>query len=153
MALGGGGIKIPPIVSDPKKDKKKKQTEGTSRFAPRSQALLQSKWTLNFIMLVPFIMLLVSAVSCYFPDSNKLFIITSNLFGFSIITNLYFLFYAYKHRFCTYSKISIYTLILLNILNITHIVFDLGTLYHLYDQIIAFTGIVLAGIFAIKERK
>lgn len=149
MALGGGGIKIPPVVKDPKKDKSKKR----SLFKSKTQIILESKWTLNFIMLTPFILLLISSISCFLPNSLTLFTGLSNVFGFSIITNLYFLFYAHKHKFCMYSKISIYTLILLNILNITNLIFDLGTLYNLYDQIIAFAGIVLASIFAIKEIK
>jgi hypothetical protein len=97
---------------------------------------------------VPFVILLANGISfClaqygfYFYDHWWIEQIT----GHGILTSLYMAFFAFLHRHCIYTLISILALIALNILNIAHyfISFDY---YYLYSGIIIYSGIILAVI-------
>lgn len=60
-------------------------------------------------------------------------------------------FYAYIHKYCLYSWVSIISLGLLNILNIIHYVFNLNYLI-MYSGVIIITGLVFALIYWIKKK-
>lgn len=78
--------------------------------------------------------------------------LVAQITGHGILTGLFMYFYAYIHRFCLYSKVSIIGLIALNIYNIVHNAFEL-TNYYIYASIIVFITIILSLIFIIREWK
>jgi hypothetical protein len=95
---------------------------------------------------IPFIILLVNGISFAFAQYGIYF---HNIWwigqitGHGILTSLYMAFFAFLHRHCIYTLVSILALITLNVLNIAHyfISFDY---YYLYSGIIIYSGIILA---------
>lgn len=139
MALGGGGGKIPPKKGD--------KTSSKSLLNIERSNMVQ-----ELIKIVPFILLTFSLITCYITNMYAPFLIMSNLFGFSVFTNLYMLYFSYKYDYCVYNKIALFTLIALNILNIVHLIFDITSMYHLYDQIISACGMLLIFAAYIKNK-
>lgn len=78
----------------------------------------------KMVTYAPFIMLGLTLLTVLirFSDSYyEIFDYLSQIMGYSILSGLVFLRYAISNRYCAYSLISIYSLLLLNITNIVAI--------------------------------
>lgn len=95
------------------------------------------------IKFMPFLMLIGDGISIllvheeWFP---KYVLYFSDTLGHSIFTGLFMLFFAYRFRFCLYTKLTIYSLLAFNIVNF------IDSLVPLKDYMIYMTIIVLYGI-------
>lgn len=64
---------------------------------------------------MPFAMLLASLVSNYMDMDKKGWVIMGNSVGYSLLTGFYMLCIAFAYRHCTYTVITTFGLILLNL--------------------------------------
>lgn len=108
----------------------------------------------EIIMLIPFVMLLADGIALFLYDEPyyqtlSLYFL-NQITGHTILGLIFMYFYAYIHRFCLYSKISIIGMAFLNLYNICFSVFGLSD-YFTYAQILILTAIVLSSIFLIKK--
>jgi len=145
---------LKPVPTKPSKPKSSRLAKPDGTVSSTSK---YKKLAATCVMATPFIMLLFSLISSglvYFYGATTYRSI-HNLFGLtvggSLITSLFFLFYALHHNFCVYSKVSIGTLILLNVLNILHLIFDLGGNFFIFDAVLAGLGLIFSFIFLIKD--
>lgn len=108
----------------------------------------------QIIMLIPFVMLLMDGLALFLYD--KPFYTTLSLYflnqitGHTLLALGFMLFYAVMHKFCLYSKISIFGMACLNLYNVCYSVFGLED-YFMYAQIIILISIVLSSIYLIKK--
>lgn len=126
------------------------------------RAVVRKKSVNTFIMWMPFIMLVITMISVVCSqydwynttDINKVFMFVGNITGYSIATNLFFLWVAYVLRFCTFSKIAIWTLLLSNFLNIVYIATNFSqTMSIMIDMIELGLGFILALLYIAKPNK
>ena len=75
----------------------------------------------KIITAIPFFMLFVTAISAYcsyLSYYNELFNYLGDLFGYSIITNIVFIFLYFRKSFCIQTKIAVLSLLLMNVVSI-----------------------------------
>lgn len=74
----------------------------------------------------------------------------SQIIGFSIVTNIYFLYFIVRNNMCAYSLVSTIGLILLNVLDIINLAYPLTDYYQYYSIGISGIFIVLTIIFYLR---
>lgn len=110
----------------------------------------------KIIMLIPFVMLGVTTFTTlikWFDTYSIIYNYFSQIIGYSILTNLFFLKFANYHRFCIYSKISINSLLILNFLSIFSMAFGVSNdfYYMVFDSIIVVCMMLIAIIKFLKK--
>lgn len=106
-----------------------------------------------FIKLTPFLMLGI----CFFLSfmTKYEWYITayyylSQIIGFSIITNIYFLYFIQRSNMCAYSTVSTIGLLSLNVLDIINLIWPLTDFYQYYSIGISGFFFILTIIYFIK---
>lgn len=120
---------------------------------------LTVKQTYKFIITIPTIQLAVNFV-LFFVSWANWYVIAYSFFaeitGFSLLTGLYYWYMAKLSGSCMAALLSIYTLILLNIFNIIHLITPLGY-YTAYGVVITGIGLFFSIAFFLpvitKRRK
>ena len=121
------------------------------------RALVRKREVNKFIMWTPFVMLILTMCSVWcsqYDWYDDVYLYMGNITGYSIITNIFFLWAAYLLRFCTFSKIAIWTLLVSNIMSVVYIAFDYSqTFSYSFDMIILGMGFIIALLYIAKPNK
>lgn len=84
---------------------------------------------------IPFILLSISFISAlcsYFEIYADYFKYLGDLFGYSMLTNLFMLFYYSNRSFCDATRLTVISLFSLNVFNLIYLYFDVnGGMYEL----------------------
>ena len=75
----------------------------------------------KIITAIPFFMLFITATSAYcsyLDYYNNIFIYLGDLFGYSITTNIVFVFLYFRKSFCIQTKIAVLSLLLMNVISV-----------------------------------
>lgn len=150
--IGGG-------LTEPWKDEKKESgpiggglTEPWKKAKEAIVELTKKPMFKSVVMIAPFIMLGVTALATIFRAFgwySDVYLYLSQIMGYSILTNLFFLSYGAKHKFCSYSLISILSLLFLNVSNIIAMLFGLvGSKFY-----VVFDCVLIIGLFALAFSK
>jgi len=104
------------------------------------------------ISIIPFIMLgmtLICAISSYFDFYIDLFMYLPDLLGYSILTNMVFLYHFSFNKYCNVTRAAVWGLLVMNLVSI----FTMNTDYYssLYDLYIISASIFTMIIFKIKR--
>lgn len=110
----------------------------------------------KIIMLIPFIMLGVTMITTlikWFESYSVIYNYLSQIIGYSILTNLFFLKFANYHRFCLYSKVSIWSLLILNLLAVLSMALGISddVFYMIFDSILVVCMMLISTIKFLKE--
>ena len=86
-------------------------------------------------------------------DYLKVYYVANETLGAPIVSNLFMLAACYRYKLCWYNKVSVYGLLLLNLINILAIATPLGdaSYYHLMLQFAMVPVALLAVILLIKK--
>jgi hypothetical protein len=105
---------------------------------------------------MPFVLLVADCFSLFFYRfdwyNDQFYYLFTQFIGHGIILLIGYAFFAHYHRLCLYTLISIYGLLLLNILNIIYYIVGGFNNYSLYVSIILIVSLCLSIIFLIKKR-
>jgi len=113
----------------------------------------------NIITMIPFLMLFITALSGYFSSYNTysfFYSILGDLVGYSVLTNIVFIFLYFRKSFCSQTKIAVAGLLVMNIISI---IFSLSEnwvynkMYDLWLSLIILVFIVLNTFNAVKAIK
>lgn len=88
-----------------------------------------------FIRIMPFLILgicFLLSFLVYKPWYEKAYMYLSNVVGFSLFTNCFFLYFIVRNNMCAYSLVATIGLVCLNLLNILHIYIDIPNFYKYY---------------------
>lgn len=105
-----------------------------------------------FVKLIPFIMLGMSFFASLISETKiyaTMYLILSDLFGYSIFTSVFFIYFSHRCNMCDYVRIASWSLLMLNVLNIFSPL--IANKYHwAYDTISSFLLFSLATFYYIK---
>lgn len=115
--------------------------------------LLMMRISKEGVKIAPFIILTLDSVAfiCHGYDwYADFYFLFSQISSHSILGVMVWLFYAHLHRYCMYSIVSLYTLVILNILNLVYFFVTLEY-YKIYAGIIIFGGLSLSVLYLLKK--
>ena len=103
--------------------------------------LMRSKRMQKLITIIPFLMLLITLITSFMRIMevySVVYFYLSQIMGYSILTNVYMLWNAVKNKYCSYSVISIISLLLLNVSNLIAIMlgFENNDIYIIFDAVL-----------------
>ena len=103
--------------------------------------LMGSKRMQKLITIIPFLMLLITLITSFMRIMevySVIYFYLSQIMGYSILTNVYMLWNAVKNKYCSYSVISIISLLLLNVSNLIAIMlgFENNDIYIIFDAVL-----------------
>ena len=103
--------------------------------------LMRSKRMQKLITIIPFLMLLITLITSFMRIMevySVIYFYLSQIMGYSILTNVYMLWNAVKNKYCSYSVISIISLLLLNVSNLIAIMlgFENNDIYIIFDAVL-----------------
>ncbi|MCS5622491.1 MAG: hypothetical protein NZ735_00835 [Candidatus Marinimicrobia bacterium] len=94
-------------------------------------------------------------IACNIEVGNylKVYYVANETLGAPLVSNLFMLAACYRYKLCWYNKVSVYGLLLLNLINILAITTPLGddSYYHLMLQFAMIPVSILAVILLIKK--
>ena len=110
----------------------------------------------NVIMLIPFVMLGVTTLTTlikWIDSYSVIYNYLSQIIGYSILTNLFFLKFANYHRFCLYSKVSINCLLILNLLSVLSMALGISddVFYMMFDSVLVVCMMMISTIKFLKR--
>jgi len=104
--------------------------------------------------IIKFVPLVLLGVCCMltaftgFSWYNKLLVYLYQIIGFSIFTNVYFLYFSVRFRMCMYTKIAVIGLMALNVFDIINLIHPIGKeLYLVYNSIIVYFFFIISFLF------
>lgn len=108
------------------------------------------KYFTYLINITPFVMIVASGVFAYFSHKGwfvEVYRYLGDSIGYSILTNLVFIKYYHRKAYCNPTKLSVYGLLLMNVINLFVIMGVIQGRYW-YDIAISFTviGVILIGV-------
>ena len=118
----------------------------------KARLLVRSSCLKKLITLMPFIMLFITFVLTFarlISGYSELYSYLSQIMGYSIFTNIYMLSNAIKNKYCSYSLISISSLLFLNISNIGAMALNL----HGNNFYIGCDAVLILGLFTLALTK
>lgn len=103
--------------------------------------LMRSRRMQRLITIMPFLMLLITLITSFMrlmEVYSVIYFYLSQIIGYSILTNIYMLWNAVKNKYCSYSVISIISLLLLNVTNLIAIIFGFENnyFYVIFDAVL-----------------
>lgn len=117
----------------------------------------QTFFNKKVIMIIPFIMLGITTLTTlikWIESYSLIYNYLSQIMGYSILTNLFFLKFAKYHRFCFYSVVSINCLLILNLLSILSMILGISEniFYMIFDSIIVICMMIFCTIKILKTK-
>lgn len=108
-----------------------------------------------FIKVIPFLMLGICFIAALLVH-NKYYPVVygylSNTIGFSLITNVYFLYFIIRHRMCTYALVATIGLVILNLSDISKLFLNFDdSFYEMYIVVISGISLLITTAFFIKH--
>lgn len=124
----------------------------------KMRAIVMSKLFKKIIVLAPFIMLFITMVTTFtrlFSGYSDVYNYLSQIIGYSILTNIYMVSNAIRNRYCDYSLISIFSLLLLNVSNVLAMSLNLlnNDFYVFFDAILILALFRLALVKFLKNKQ
>lgn len=109
-------------------------------------------WLRKRIYIIPIICICTSFLNAKFQFSQEDAIIFGNITGFSLLTNvlMFYLFWLSGIKFCWITKFCVIGLILINLINLTRLIFEFEIYFLLYKCIIVFLIVFLSIIYKAK---
>ena len=111
------------------------------------------------VEILPIVMLLVTAVTAYISSIgwySTIFAFLPDILGYSVFTNVVFIFIYFRRSFCIPTKLSVLGLLAMNVLSISLKAYELktGNIEHynqIYDVYITLIVFVVALFFKFKR--